>query len=217
MGKRKGKGKARDGTVMPFSLVQTITLSGGTFSFQLTCANLGARIVTESDAWALFRLRSFRFRLLPRTAMTSLFQVAAFIGSDQDTIPSTVTQLSEIACRSVISSTQSSPGQWGSVPRKLLSGMFPWYRTLAGAEPANESNPGALAMAGTGTDTVALEFEGTIEFKQGLDPANTPEAVALYAQIRQLRCQALHEKEKARLLVALSPLAERPKETSVRK
>lgn len=204
MGKRKGKGKKRDGTVMAFHGTSSGALAAGAATINLNAAvGLSGRITTESDAWALFRLRSYSFRLFPRTITGSSY-AACFVGSDQDTAPSGISQTTEVAASCVITAQQVVPTQWVRVPRNILSGMFPWYRTVQGAEPLNNCQPGIVAIAGTGTDPYFLEFKGVIEFKQGLDPANTPEAQALYAQLRALRQKQARDKERTQLLAQLS-------------
>jgi len=165
--------------------------------------NMVSHMQTEADGWALYRVRSFAFRLHPQDNAAST--AVCYVGSDQDTAPATVAAATETIFSTLLTKFQTVPSSWVVVPRKLLTGMFSWYRTIQGAEPANESSPGQVLVLGTGTDAFVLEFRGSIEFKQGLDPANTPEAIALYARIREIRKKAIVEKQRSALLLQLSP------------
>lgn len=184
MSKRRGVGR-KDSCIVPFHFVSSGALVAGSFVFLLNPAAF-PRVLAEADAWAHFRVRSLRFRLLPTSPITGA-QVIGYVGGVQDTSPTTLVQVSELIPSAGKGVGQTVPTEWVVVPKMDLAGPFPWYKTVVGAADATEESPGLVTIAGTGTDAVISEYRGVFEFKTSVATANTPLALSLRKRIHEER------------------------------
>ncbi len=128
--------------------------------------NMGDRATSLSDNYANFRLVSFRFRLHPVSAFVSCGYAT---GSANTTPPSTAQTIMELVPSTYILSAQTCPTGWVVVPKGDLAGPMPWYKTQT--TTGNDEFPGALVTTNAGAD---VEYYAVLEFKGGIDPANTP-------------------------------------------
>jgi len=186
MGKGRKGVKGKDSCFMPFHFYNRNVFTGGTVAILATPATLSTRAGVEADAWAHFRIPKLSFRLHP-TGSIAADQACGYVGGVEDTPPSTITQVGELIPSTVLASDTTVPTEWVHVPRSDLAGPFPWYKTVAGAADPIEESPGALIVAGTGTDAFGLEIRGVFEFKTSVATANTPMQRQLHARLREER------------------------------
>jgi hypothetical protein len=90
------------------------------------------------------------------------------------------------------------------VSKAELAGPFPWYKTIAGGPDPSEEAPGALYVLGTTTDPMLVELFGEFEFKASIATNNTPAAVALREELRAFRMLRTEQRERERVMKALS-------------
>lgn len=160
-------------------------------------------MLVEADAWALYRVLELKVRLQPRNAVTS-DQVVGFVGGNQDTPPSTFAQTSELLNAETLGADLTVPSSWCSPSRAELSGMLPWYKTIAGTADANEESPGSVYVASTAAaDNFLLEIRGVYEFKTSVATGNTPAAIQLRDRIREEAKRLHQQKEKERIIAVL--------------
>lgn len=167
-------------------------------------ATLSPRALVEADGWAHFRIRRFRFRILPNDTITAALAVG-YVGGVQDASPGTLLQVSELLPSAVRGIQQTVPSRWVAPTRSELSGPLPWYKTIPGTADATEEAPGALALTGSTTSPFTIEVEGAFEFKTSVASGNTPRMLELYSQIRDERASQVKAAERGRLLSILSP------------
>jgi hypothetical protein len=98
---------------------------------------------------------------------------------------------------------QTNPTNWVSVPKSELAGPFPWYKTIPGGTDVTEELPGVIYVAGTTTDPYTMEVSGVFEFKSSIATNNTPAAVVLKQQLRDVRVRSALERRRAEMLAVL--------------
>jgi len=191
------RNRNKDSVVMPFHTLYAPALVSGAASITANPSGLSnaGRMLTEADAWAHFRIKKLKFRLLPQTGMAGQVTVAGFVGGNQDSTPATAATVVELIPSCVLAQDATVPTEWVNVPKTDLSGPLPWYKSVVGNADATEESPGQLCIAGTGTDVYILEIRGLIEFKTSVATANTPAEIALRAKLRSER--VAHEREAA--------------------
>jgi len=187
---------------MPFHFVLQTNFSSGAFSGVLVPA-VFPRVGTEADAWAHFRVLALKFRLHPVGGITAS-QVFGFVGGVQDTPPATIATGSEVLSSIYFGGDTTVPSEWCSVPKLDLAGPLPWYKTVAGTTDATEESPGWFFGAGSGSDSLVVEFRGLFEFKTSLATANTPVALQARQLLRQERVAAEIARERDLLLKILA-------------
>ncbi len=218
MGKGRGrKGGGRiDSCRVPFHYTFNTAFTAGTYNFSLSPASF-PRILAEADAWALFRVPKFSFRMLPTSPVT-VAQACGFLGAVQDNNPVTFATLTEILPCAIKGVGQTTPTQWVHVTKRELAGPFPWYKTIAGTPDGSEEQPGFVFAVGTGTEAVIIETRGIFEFKIAVATANTPLAQEMRRALRAERTLALMVREKEqlmRILAAASPPENTPPKSIV--
>lgn len=194
-----------DSQMLHFKFLNTGAMSSGLATIPVAPVNaLSPRAAIEADSWALYRLKQLRFRLRRVGTITSL-HVAAFIAGVTDASP-TASALSECIPRTILYATDSVPSDWTRVPAADLVGYQPWYKTVAGSPSTDVEVLGNIFIAGTTTESYAIEIEGVLEFRDGVPAGATPMPL-----MRQVQVQAKREKfiaaERARLLGLLSASA----------
>jgi hypothetical protein len=110
----------------------------------------------------------------------------------------------------VLGGRQTTPTQWVTPSASELAGPLPWYKTIPGAADTTEEYPGYLCIAGTTTEAILAEVQGVFEFKGAVATANTPAALKLREELRQVRRAARERVERQRLLAALSASSSTP-------
>lgn len=203
----RGKGRVKDGCFVPFHFVVSGALVAGVSGFLVSPnATLSPRSATEADAWAHFRVSSFKFRLRVDPGVANATDLAAgFVGGIQDTSPATVAAVTELIPSVYLAGGETVPSEWCVVPKADLAGPLPWYKTIPGTADATEEAPGAISVCGNGTSAFAVEVRGVFEFKVSVATANTPKAVALRRELSTLRTEHALELQRDRLLAALAP------------
>jgi hypothetical protein len=195
---------SKDTCQVPFHSVINSALAAGVASFSGSpSSGISSRAGTEADAWCHYRILKLRFRVLP-SAATPVQTSAGWVGGIQDTPPTTLAQIGELLPSTILGAGQTAPSEWITVPPNDLKGPLPWYKTIPGTADATEESPGALVIAGTGTNIYLLEVRGVYEFKTSVNTGNTPAELALRDKIRKERVQLHQDRERERLLRALS-------------
>ncbi len=198
---------AKDSSVVPFHSLLATALVSGAGAFNGNSAGLsGTRLPSEADAWAHFRIKSLRFRIIPDGAITGR-QVVGWVGGVEDTVPATTATALELVPSTIFGARATVPTEWVSVRKEDLAGPLPWYKTVQGTADSTEEMPGQLVITGNGTDTVTVEVRGVFEYKTSVSTANTPAAIAARLRLRQERLVAHQERERARLLAVLATTA----------
>ncbi len=158
------------------------------------------RVLDIADGFDLFRVTKLRYRLLPpqsANGTTALSQrcAAAFYPGITDNPPGSVSDISENLTRAVTGVGQTTPSAWSDVPKELLRGSIPWYKTIVGSpEAADEIIGYVYAISDQTAGAVILDFEGIFEFKGSANTGATP----------MERSRRLALREKQRLLSVLT-------------
>ncbi len=142
-----------------------------------TQSGYSSRLAGVADNFNLYRINRFRFRMHP-VANTGVSRVtAAYSPGVSTTSPSTLALIGEFLYTATMGPAggQTVPSNWVNVPRQLLQGQLPWYRTIQGSQDASEEDAGYIYVAGTSTDAFVIEIEGEYEFKDAIDPGLTLE------------------------------------------
>lgn len=203
---RMGQGSAPDSQRTPFNALLIGTLSAGVAGININPSNANlspTRLVSEADAWAFWKLESFRFRLHPPDTAPSSAQAAGFVGAIQDTSPGTVAQVGELLPSAYLSVRQLTPTKWVTPSPSEMKGLLPWYRTVTGSEQTTESSVGQIIVVGNTTNSFVLEVAGVIVFKTAVATGNTPAAARLLREARMARQAQFKRMEQERLLAIL--------------
>jgi len=183
-------------------------MTSGAASAPATPAGLSPRVAVEADQWSHFRLLKLKFRIHPAFTYTGAVlndRAVGFVGGVQDVLPATLSDVMELLPSTYQSTFSTHPSDWVDVPQKDLAGALPWYKAVVGAADTTEEVPGYICIAGTTTQVVVIEFKGVFEFKTAVAAANSPEEAALRVKIRESRIRTHKDRERAKLLIALSP------------
>lgn len=143
-----------------------LTAGAATVSLNPTNVQLGslAEIYTGFD---LYRIKRLRFRIHPNAAM-GFAQSAAFYPETLVT-PSSVTTNSEATDSCVQVKDSSIPSRWVNVPPIRLKGQLDWYKCTPDGSAGELETYGLIAIQGTTTETVNLEIDLLVEFKNPVD------------------------------------------------
>lgn len=200
----------KDRTInVPFSLLQSGTAIATTVPIQP--ATLGGRVLAIADAYELFKVKKLEFRLLSATTTASASrvsqQVACYLAGVTDTAPGNFALAAEVVEHVALGNAATTPTEWCRVPKSILAGYTPWYKTIAGTpDPSVEVQGNLFIVNPSGTtDTFCAEIRGVISFKGAVPISSTP----MLRQLNEMR------KEKDRLLkiLAVTPAAEKTNQT----
>jgi hypothetical protein len=150
-----------------------------------------------ADNFASFKIQRLRFRIHCNNATSGT--AACFVGSVQDTSPSTLPQVMEVLPAAILGLVQQVPTNWVEVPKADLAGPLTWYKSLLGTADATEESPGLLVLVHTTLVAYTVEIEGNYLFKTAVAPANTPMALKLAQEIRASRVLAAQDRERVAL------------------
>jgi len=197
------KRQMKDSEFCPFHSYVSAALVAGALQIAGTPAGMSPRSSVIADQWSHFRLKKLKFRIMPATAGQA-DRAVGWVGGVQDVLPATLSDVMELLPATLQSVNSTHPSDWVTVPTVDLSGTLPWYKAVAGAADTTEEIPGYICLAGTTTQTVVLELKGVFEFKTAVAAANSPEELRLRALIREVRINHIRDRERAKLLTALS-------------
>lgn len=177
----------RDTIQVPFSSLSAPTFSNGASQINVQpTAFLSSRLAAIADDYDEYRLVELRYRVRRQATLTSV-GTAAFYPGVVDNPPTTFAANCENVLRSVTAATETVINPWVSVPRNILAGYHPWYKTVSGTPEAAEEVQGVLCMtdsAGASTGHL-LEVEGVCEFRAAAAPGTTPMDRALANRRRE--------------------------------
>jgi hypothetical protein len=173
--RRRNAGRISTITRVHFHELNSITLAAGAAQQALgPLAPLSDRLSAISDAFDEYRLVALKYRFrIDLTAIANAGSMAFYPGV-LTTPPGSIFQ---IGANSTVSMRQSDDDvllPWTVVPRALLAGEQPWYKSQKAVITADDSIPGQLCFIGTGTDVLLYEVDGVFEFRGEADTGNTP-------------------------------------------
>jgi hypothetical protein len=176
---------------IPFRTFVAGTLTAGAATIPISPnSTLCTRLVTLADTFEQYRMIDLKYRMHRAAATVVNVQAAGFIAGVTDTAPSSVLTVAETGNATILGGQSTIPSDWLHVPRQVLAGQLPFYKTVVGSPDTLEEIQGNLYVVGNATDAYHVEIRGAIEFKQPVDPANTPSLA--------VRATNLLDKEKAR-------------------
>jgi len=183
--------KSRDTVRIPFHafMATTFTTSAVVFLSPL----ITPRLTAIADSYDEYRFESFKFRIRDGQASN---QAACFIPGIVDTPPATLSAVGEVLNSVMIGVGETIPSNWSNISKGVLSGMHPWYKTVAGTPESSEEIQGNVCIfegSGAGV-SVVLEISGVCAMRAGVNAGNTP-------LDRQL---ALRRREKQRIVSLLA-------------
>jgi len=149
-------------------------------------SSLSPRLAALADDFDEYRFTRLRFRL-HRASDTSPsdFFCAGYLPGIVDTPPTTQAQMMEILNSVYLTGVETVPTPWSEVPKPVLAGMHPWYKTIPGTPEASEEFQGGLYGACTTSSVLRLEIEGVCQFRAAVAAGNTPLERALAARTRE--------------------------------
>jgi len=165
------------------------------------------RVLEVADSFDCYRIAQFWFRILPAVSSATGLHAAGFYPGITDGAPASINDVSENVYSVVKGINQTVPTQWCKVPRQVLQGYVPWYKTVAGSIDAALERVGTMFYfeSAGGIGPVQMEFKGVFEFKGSANTGATPAA-------RQRR-MLLEEKNRMLKILALSETDEKPART----
>jgi len=185
---RVGRGKGAT-TVQSFHLLLSKTMSSGSAFAFVTCTNLGNRALSEADAWTLWRVRSFRFRILSDSTHSAATPAAFGVQEGApNTVASTVATILDLWPSVLHCGTgETTWSRWVTVPSSVCAGEFSWYQTLVGTFTQSQATPFTIVWAGSTSGVIQTEFYFTLEFKSQANTSDTPAALLLRQRVREER------------------------------
>jgi hypothetical protein len=158
-----------------FTALAAVSLAAGVNTFSVSPnTSLSTRLADIADTYSLYRVTKLRFRLHRVGTIGGTYQVACYCPGVTDNRPSNTAEAGATLHRSIVSATQTVPGNWAVVPRQVLHGMQDWYKTVVGTPDAGQEVVGIIQLVGTLTETISLEVSGEFEFMSPIDASNTP-------------------------------------------
>lgn len=184
----------------PFHMVSSNTLSNTLATVTLSPATMSTRMGLIANNYALYRVKSLKFRIHPGSVSGTV--AAAYLAGIVDDLPTAYGQLVEAVSSTMIAGNVTTvPTEWITVSPKELAGPFNWYKTVVGTTDASEEYPGALYIYGSGVSQLVLvEIRGTYEYKEAISASNTPALVALANKTREERTRASNERDRIALM-----------------
>ncbi len=158
------------------------TLSAGAQQLQLTPSSMGTSIQSVSDGFALFRIRSLRFRIFAFTGGCAAGVITSNPNAGPTGSRAILMELPDAVNHEA--SLQTVPTEWIHVRKATVAGPFEWYHTRAGTYDVTEYVPCTMFFVGSGTNVVNVEIRCMFEFKDPVPTSSTPMAVTLRKQIR---------------------------------
>jgi hypothetical protein len=177
-------------------------------AYKVNATGLGAistRFASEADGWGLYRVKAFRFRLLPSSAAAGQ---SGGLAPVCDTLPSTSANILELNESVYIPPAQVVPTQWVRASRTTCAGPMAWYKTFDGASDTSEETPFYFVYIQGAAVLASIELFITVEFKMPVAPANTPAQLQLLHSYRKARLEQAASARRNLLLASLAPTAQ---------
>ncbi len=172
------------------------TVAGGTAAVYLLPSLLASwisRLNSVSDVFQMYRVAKLKFRLHRYGTMTVPHTASFYPGNTINSASSTLSTNFENPVMTQLPTVAIAPSAWAKVPRSILMGEMPWYRTQPNAGLADPITiQGTIVVVSTGTEQVYLEVEALYLFKGSADASVTPspEQVALAQKERLMKLLA---------------------------
>lgn len=178
----RNRQQSRDTVAIPFRYFAVGSLAAQAI-FVSPNGTFSPRLAAIADDFDEYRVTSLRFRLQQPITAAATF-AACYQPGIIDTPPTTAATISEGLNSIVLSTGITTPSQWSRVPKGVLAGMHPWYKTIPGTPEASEELQGGIYAAASTTGSI-LEWEGVCEFRSAISAGNTPMERALAARRRE--------------------------------
>ncbi len=186
---------------IPFHQINQEVLAAGVLSGPIRPDQFGTSLNAVSDGYELFRVTSLRFRVFSLASGC----IAGVVTSVPNTVPSSSAQIGELLESVQHNGTKETTwSRWVNVRKDTISGPFNWYHTRVGTFDVTEAAPATVCYAGTGTETLAVEWSGVMQFKDPAAIANTPAQLALVRELRVQREIEAKERLKQQVLEAMA-------------
>ncbi len=195
----------QDWDCQSFHVVGASTTASGVATIPLTPA-ISTTVGSLGDTWAAYRFTRLRFRLHPAAAQAGGWLTACYVTGITDTAPASVSAGSDNNESTLIGKASTVPSRWVNVPKLVLSGYHPWYKTVGGSPESAEEVQGNIFIndSAAGTAAYIIEIEGTVEFKDLLINTSTPMLVEARQKLHAEKRLQFLEQEKKRMLDILS-------------
>lgn len=153
------------------------------------------RFASMLDLYNLFRIVSFKFRILSNTTEIQ----AACVASDViDNPPTSLSAIMENLHSQILPGKFVGELPWVHLPRSLLHGALPWYKSIPGAADSWDEIPGYFYVyTQTASGQIGLEVKFTVAFKDPVPNVMTPE-------LRAKKLQRERERKRQELLSILA-------------
>jgi len=187
--------KQPDTVRIPFAIINTTNSASGLKSIPVTPL-MTPRLTILADTFDEYRFVDLKFRILPIGSLNTDIETACFEPGVVDTPPGNNVQQSESLASVYMGGGESVRSPWCNVPKGVLSGYFPWYKTVAGTTDTAEEVQGNIFTFNSLADTtpVVLEIRGVCEFRAAINATSTPAE----------RVQIARRKEKERIVSILA-------------
>lgn len=148
---------------------------------------LTPRLTSLADDFDEYRFTQLRYRIHASAIAAGNYLAVCFEPGVQDSAPASVGDVSEANNAVILGTSSTVCSNWSSVPKGVLSGMHPWYKTVAGTpESAEEVQGNLYAFCSTGTGVVIpVEVQGVVEFRAAICTSATPLDRALAQRRRE--------------------------------
>lgn len=162
--RRRNQRRGNQISPVRFHLLLTSTLSGVTGTATVSMNPQFGGLAEIADQFDLFHFKTLRYRIHPMDPTDTTNQGVCYY-PDVDIQTQTTAQLSESPLAAVQTPFCGVPSRWINVPSASLKGMLDWYKCTADAGAAEFESQGLLQFTGGLSDTIRVEFEGTVLFK----------------------------------------------------
>jgi len=156
-----------------FHALVTATLSGvtGTATIGMSPNNSNLSGLNEiADQFDLYRFVRLKYRIHPMDPTDTTNQVMSYY-PDPDIQTQTTSQAAESPLAAVITPFCGVPSRWMNVPASQLKGLLDWYKCTADGGATEFEIQGLIQLVGGLSDTIRVEVEGVIHFKNPVSSA----------------------------------------------
>jgi len=192
---KKNNKSSQDTVRIPFRFLNTAAASSGAKTLSVSPL-LTPRLTILADTFDEYRFTKLSFRLHPTGTADTSIETACFEPGVVDTPPATNSAQSESLACAISTGAETTPSNWVTVPKGVLAGYQPWYKSVAGTpETAEEVQGNIFCFNSNGaSDSTVVELSGICEFRGAINTSSTPAD----------RIKAARMKERDRLVALLA-------------
>lgn len=159
-----------------FNQALSASCSTSTYVYAITPATFSTRINALADAFQEYKVTKLSYRFHPIETPVASSITASYSPGVVDTPPSTLATSFDGTSPLYYSGRQIAPSAWSHVPKAVLSGSRPWYKTQPSTMETADEQQGQINLVATGSATCGfiLETHVVIHFRGPNATANTP-------------------------------------------